>query len=209
MDSLLTIKNPYIIFLICYLIGSIPTAYLIGKIKNIDIRKVGSGNVGATNTARILGKKWAFLVLMADMAKGFLAVIMAKYLLSETIARNIILLAGVFSVLGHIFPLWLKFKGGRGVATVCGVVIALSPYQALLAFLIFIVILYLSKFVSLASLSGAVSLPASFFMFFDFSSSPAMFYFFSSLAMIIFFMHIKNIQRLINGTESKISSFAK
>lgn len=200
----------YRVLALSYLLGSLPTAYIIGKLKNIDIRKVGSGNVGATNTARILGKKWAILVLAVDIAKGLASIIIARRLLPNADSHGgYILMAGLFSVLGHIFPVWLNFKGGKGVATICGLVIALSPFQAIIAFLIFIITLYLSRFVSLSSLLGAISLPVTWFFFFNFEQAPLLFYFFATLAFIISVMHVKNIKRLLSGTESKISSFAK
>jgi len=200
----------YFVFVICYFLGSVPTAYIVGKLRNIDIRKVGSGNVGATNTARILGKKSAIFVLAVDIFKGFISIIIARILLPEADSHGAnILMAGVFAVAGHIFPVWLNFKGGKGVATVCGLVMALSPMQALTAFLVFLLTLYFFRFVSLSSLLGAISLPVSYFLFFNFEDKPLLFYFFTLLAFIISVMHIKNIKRLFSGTESKISSFAK
>jgi glycerol-3-phosphate acyltransferase PlsY len=201
----------YLTLLFAYLLGSIPTAFFVGKLKNIDIRKVGSGNVGATNTARILGKRWAALVLAIDVLKGIFTIIISKLVFSETSSHNLyfILFCGLLAVLGHIFPVWLNFKGGKGVATVGGVIIALSPFQAIIALLIFITILFLTKYVSLSSLLGIYSLPFTFFYFLNFSQYSVLFYFFISLVIIITIMHIKNIKRLISGTESKISSFAK
>lgn len=210
MNGFINANLEYFLLILCYFVGSIPTAYIIGKIQNIDIRKVGSGNVGATNTARILGKKWAILVLIVDILKGLTAVFLARLILKEENPHGgYILMAGLFSVLGHIFPIWLNFKGGKGVATVCGIVIALSPFQAYIAFSIFITTIYISKFVSLSSILGAISLPISFFLFFNFEQNSVLFYFFAALAVIISVMHVKNIKRLLNGTESKISSFAK
>jgi glycerol-3-phosphate acyltransferase PlsY len=210
MNDFIQANVKYAVFITCYFLGSVPTAFIIGKFKKIDIRKVGSGNVGATNTARVLGKAWAGVVLVVDILKGFLAILISRALLSNVDSHGgEVLMAGLFSALGHIFPVWLKFKGGKGVATVCGVVIALSPFQALIAFLIFVVTVYLSKFVSLASLLGAISLPLTSFFFFDFEINPLLFYFFAGLAAIILIMHIKNIKRLLDGTESRISSFAK
>jgi len=210
MPELIRENILYVTLFLCYLVGSLPTAYLVGKLRHIDIRKVGSGNVGATNTARILGKKWAVLVLVFDIGKGIVAISIARGLIDNVNPYGSeILAAGIFSVLGHIFPVWLHFKGGKGVATVCGIVIASSPYQALIAFSIFMITIYTSKFVSLSSLLGAWSLPVSYFFFFDFNQNPIMLYFFTALATMISVMHLKNIKRLISGTESKISSFAK
>lgn len=210
MNDLIQINVKYFVFILSYFVGSLPTAYLIGKLQNIDIRKVGSGNVGATNTARVLGKKWAIVVLAIDILKGSLAIGIARFLINDVDPYGIeILMAGLFSVAGHIFPVWLSFKGGKGVATVCGVVIALSPFQALIAFLVFVTTVYLTKFVSLSSLMGAMSLPLSFFFFFNYENNFLLLYFFIALAFIISIMHLKNIKRLLSGTESKISSFAR
>lgn len=200
----------YFVIVASYFIGSLPTAYLIGKFKNIDIRKEGSGNVGATNTARILGKKWAVIVLLVDVSKGFLSILLARLAINNVNPfGHEVLLAGMASVLGHIFPVWLKFKGGKGVATVCGLIVALSPLQALIAFFVFMTSIFLSKYVSLSSLLGVYSLPASYFLFFKFDNNSILFYFFAALALIITIMHLKNIQRLLSGKETKISSFAK
>ena len=200
----------YLFFLASYFLGSIPTAYLVGKAKKIDIRKVGSGNVGATNTARILGKRWAALVLLIDIIKGLFAVLVARKIFQPNeSAMYYVLASGFLAVVGHIFPVWLNFKGGKGVATVCGVVIGLSPFQALIAFFLFVTVLYITRYVSVSSIFGAVSLPVSFFLFFSYPENSELLYFFTGLAIIILLMHIKNIRRLLSGTESKISSFAK
>lgn len=211
MDTL-AVNPEYWVYPLSYLIGSLPSAYLLGKIKKVDIRKVGSGNVGATNAARILGKKTASIVLIMDMLKGFFSVWLAKYFLGINAENPNLLpgmLAGFFCVIGHIFPVWLKFKGGKGVATLCGIVIALSPVQAFVAFGVFVLTLYLSRFVSLSSMLGTVSLPFSYFVFFNYATHPELFYFFITLTLIILIMHSGNIKRLMSGTESKISTFAK
>jgi len=201
-----------------YLIGSIPTAYLLGKIKKIDIRKHGSGNVGATNVARILGKRVAALVLVIDIIKGFLAVFCSRLWFEagdsvEWINSHsyiyLMLLSGAFVVLGHIYPVWLKFKGGKGVATAAGILLALSPFQVLIGLGVFLASVSLSKIVSLSSMLAVMSLPFTYFFFFDFQHDAELFYFLLSLALFIVVKHRSNIVRIYHGTESKIGTFAR
>lgn len=191
-----------------YLIGSIPFAYLYGKIfKKIDIREHGSGNVGATNVLRVLGTKAGIIVLLFDILKGFLPVLIISYYVSW--ASHILwlpVLTGVFAILGHSFTIFLSFKGGKGVATSAGVFLALSPYSFLGALLLFIVVVYLSKYVSLGSMVAAVFLVVTHLLSYNkITGNPYVLAFTLLLAFFIIIKHKSNIKRLISGTENKIS----
>jgi glycerol-3-phosphate acyltransferase PlsY len=207
-------KNPMLFFIVgsgSYFIGSLPTAYLIGKLKNIDIRKLGSGNVGATNTFRTMGKKEGTIVLITDILKGFIPAFgIHIYFNSSPDEIYFLLLSGIFTVLGHIFPVWLKFKGGKGVATACGMLLAIAPGQTIIAMVIFFSTLVFTKFVSLGSILGVLSLPFTFFLFHEYSNdSRPLFIFLTSITLLVILKHKINIQKLWQGTESKISRFAR
>lgn len=193
---------------VAYLIGSIPTGYiLVKKIKGIDIRTVGSGSTGATNVKRVLGKKFFFIVMILDMFKGLLPIIAVKYL--PFIPTNIVkidiicILVGVILVVGHSKSIYLKFSGGKSVATSVGVLLGLCWYVALIAFLIWIVVVYISKYVSLGSIIALFSTPILMWLF-----DQPLSYIIFTLACALYvslYLHRENIQRLIAGTESKIS----
>ena len=199
--------NIIIAFLSAYILGSIPTSYIMGKlIKGIDIRDFGSGNVGATNALRILGTKIGVFTLIIDIGKGFLAVNIARFII-EYPSDLIIILTGLFAISGHIFTLFLKFKGGKGVATSAGVFIALVPIPMVIALFVFIVTVWLSKFVSLGSILSAFTLFVSELII-NIQSSFEKFeilIFTFVIALFIIIRHKANIQRLINGNENKIS----
>ena len=155
-----------------YLLGSLPTGFLIARAKGIDIRNVGSGNIGATNAIRVLGKPAGIFVLLADAAKGFCAVTFLSFFIflffygdkgDETMDAgwNLPIIAGIFAVLGHNYTCWLKFKGGKGIATTAGVYLALAPWALLIALVVFILALLVSRIVSVASMSAAEALPAA------------------------------------------------
>ena len=195
----------FLIFCFSYLIGSFPTAFLIGKSKNIDIRRYGSGNVGATNSARVLGKKIALAVLLIDILKGFLPLYLSNIYFSELDKKEIYILIAGFSVLtGHIFPLWLRFKGGKGVATMSGVLMALSPLQLGFALAIFTIVLIISKMVSMASIVSVFSMILTFFLSFSYEESYPILYFYCCSFVLILFAHKGNIKRIFSGTESKV-----
>lgn len=193
--------------LFAYLLGSIPTSIWIGKLFfNIDIRDHGSGNAGATNAFRVMGAKAGFAVFAIDMFKGFAAVRML-YLTDFYIPEtgnfvNFQLALGLVAMIGHIFPIFAQFRGGKGVATLSGVVLALHPLATLITFLIFIVTLLITKFVSLSSMIAAFCLP--FLLIFAFSSTtPSLVIFSMIIAILLLFTHQKNIERLIRGEEKK------
>jgi len=190
------------IILISYLLGSLPTGFLVGKyLKNIDLRTIGSGSTGATNVLRNVGKWPAFFVFLIDVGKGLIAVKIAQHFSGQGLIEVI---AGISAISGHIWPIWLRGKGGKAVATGLGMFLALSWKVGLASLGIFLIVLAKTKFVSLSSISAAILLP--FFMFFyikNFTHS----YFFISLivSVLVIWKHRTNITRLLKGEESKIN----
>lgn len=189
------------ILFLCYLLGSFPTGFLFGKyLKNIDLRKIGSGSTGATNVLRNIGKWPALLVFIIDVLKGFIAVKISYILISESIYE---VLAGSLAVSGHIWPIWLKGKGGKAVATGLGIFIAISWQVGLASFGIFLLVLSFSKFVSLSSITASLLLPI--FMFINLGKINHPYFIFSVLvAVLIIGKHKTNIARIIKGIEPKI-----
>jgi len=183
--------------IVSYLIGNLSPSYLLGKLaKNIDIREHGSGNAGATNVLRVMGKKFAALTFVVDALKGVLAVVVVRYFFGEDYA----MFAGVFVVAGHNWPFILKFKGGKGVATSIGLILVIHPFYGLVAMLIGIVTILKTKIVSLGSMVGMISF-AVLVLFF--SRDYAIFA--VVLAIMSLFRHKQNIHRLIRGEEKIIS----
>jgi glycerol-3-phosphate acyltransferase PlsY len=197
--------------LIAYLLGSIPTGFLVARARGVDIRTVGSGNIGATNVFRILGKSAGVFVLVVDAAKGWLAVFVVARFLSgwfypeagSTALEWFRLCAGVAAILGHNYTCWLHFKGGKGIATSAGVLVALVPVPLLIILAVWIVVFVLSRYVSLASILAAFTLP---FAAWAFGESRTMIFVTAALAALAIYKHKANLQRLINGTENRISA---
>ncbi len=193
--------------LFAYLLGSIPTSIWVGKVfYNIDIREHGSGNAGATNTFRILGAKAGFPVFFVDVMKGYAAVrllYLTDFYIPETgDFVNFQLALGLAAMIGHIFPIFAGFRGGKGVATLTGIVLALHPMATLITFVIFVVTLILSKFVSLSSMVAAFTFP--FTLIFVFSrTTPSLIIFSMIISILMLFTHQKNIERLFKGEEKK------
>ncbi len=193
--------------IIAYLLGSVPFGLLISKAKGIDIREHGSGNIGATNVVRVLGWKWGLPVFILDILKGFLP---TYYVWNYTDADfYIAIIVGILAILGHIFPVYLKFKGGKGVATGLGVFLGLSPLPTLGAVLIFVIMFLLTGYVSVGSLSAAFSLPIWILIYNyvkgEFYAYPLYFVFVAILvSAFVFYTHRKNIKRLLNGEEMRI-----
>jgi len=190
-----------------YLLGSIPTSYIMGKLtQGIDIRKFGSGNVGATNALRILGTKIGIFTLIVDIGKGVLAVNITRYIINQP-SDLIVILAGVLAIFGHIFTIFLRFKGGKGVATSAGVFIALAPIPTVIAFSVFIVTVWLSKFVSLGSITAAIALFLAELVINIVNSftDPEILIFTFFISLFIIIRHRANIHRLLEGNENKIS----
>lgn len=187
---------------IAYLLGSIPSALIVGKIsKNIDIREHGSGNLGATNAFRVLGTKAGIIVTLSDILKGTLATVLpllASFYIDVDISS---LFVGLFAVLGHTYPIFARFKGGKAAATSAGVILGVSPLMFVIIVLVFITILYLSKYVSLSSmLTGIIASIVSYLV-----SDRFLFFVILALTIFICIRHKDNIKRIINKTEPKIT----
>src|SRR3954447_8707161 len=201
----------YILTLVLsYLLGSIPTGFLVAKARGVDIRKFGSGNIGATNVFRYLGKPAGIFVLLVDALKGWVAVAgVASVILmwwfagrSPTFHDALSVSAGVAAILGHNFTCWLHFKGGKGIATSAGVLIALVPKALLIILAVWIIVFALTRFVSLASICASATLPfAEWFT----SHNLIMTGVTTAIAALAIYKHRGNIKRLLNGTESRIS----
>jgi len=195
-----------------YLIGSIPFGYLIGKFKGIDIRTQGSGNIGATNVTRVIGKNWGRLCFALDLLKGAVPVVVANCLLddlswtSHNTAGLLVVLTAFIVVVGHIYPIYLGFKGGKGVSTAAGAILALNPLAVLCAAAVWGIVFFSSRYVSLASICAAVALPAAAWVLAHFAgvsfSRPEMILLLV-FALLTVVRHISNIKRLLNGTESR------
>ena len=190
------------ILLVSYLLGSLPSGFLYAKnLKGIDIRKVGSGSTGATNVLRNIGRWPALIVFILDVLKGFIAVKIAYFLLSENIFQ---VLAGLCAITGHIWPVWLKGKGGKAVATGLGMFIALSWKVGLASFGTFLIVISLTKIVSISSISAALLLPIYMFIYIGTFNHPFTIFSFI-VAIIVIWKHRSNINRIAKGEEPKIS----
>jgi len=198
---------------IAYLLGSIPSAVWIGKrFHNIDVREHGSGNAGTTNTIRVLGWTTGIPVLLIDILKGWLAAMLPVFFhLSQhgtALLTDLQLLTGVIAIVGHIFPVFAEFRGGKGVATVFGVFLALQPVLTLCVIGVFLIVLFLTGIVSVSSMTAGLSFPILLFLFFDTPS--ILFKIFSVLtAIALIITHRKNIGRLMRGEEKKLINFRK
>ncbi|MBA4258276.1 MAG: acyl-phosphate glycerol 3-phosphate acyltransferase [Chitinophaga sp.] len=203
--------NEVLLILLAYLIGSVPTAVWISKYYfKIDIRDYGSGNAGATNTFRVLGSKWGTFVMLVDVLKGIIAtslyILLPYYLTDEWDRTNFMIGLGLAAVLGHIFPIWAGFRGGKGVATLLGMAVAIQPLVALCCVGVFLIVLYLTRFVSLSSILAGVSFMV--FILFIFNEKETLYRIFAVLvALMVILTHQKNIGRILKGTESKIPLF--
>ena len=211
-----------------YLLGSVPTGYLVGRRHGIDIREHGSGNIGATNVVRVLGKKPGYLVFFCDAIKGLLAVRLGIFLASRMLTGHIDvdeadlpatlekfqahldaviftagILAGLACILGHNFPIWLRFRGGKGVATTVGVILGLMPVAFVVAAVVWGVSFFTMRYVSLASMLAAAALPVA--VWFVTRTPGPMFWFSVVAALLIFWRHRANITRLLHGTEPRFN----
>lgn len=197
-----------LVLIIAYLIGSIPTALIISKrFFDIDIREYGSGNMGATNTFRVLGPRFGTIVMVADMLKGMAAVALYNfipfYIHSEWDRTNLMIGLGLAAVTGHIFPVWAQFRGGKGVATLFGMILAIQPAIAICCVAVFISVLYLTRYISLSSILAGVALPICVLWIYN---EHEVFYrvFAVTVACLVVLTHQKNISRLLNGNESRV-----
>jgi acyl phosphate:glycerol-3-phosphate acyltransferase len=202
-----------VLIFIAYLIGSLPTAVLVSKyFFGIDIRDYGSGNAGATNTFRVLGTRWGAFVMAVDIMKGvlasFLYLLLPYYLTNEWDRTNFMIGLGLSAVVGHIFPIWANFKGGKGVATLLGMVLAIQPLVALCVIVVFLLVLYLTRFVSLSSILASIAFPLFILVVFN-EPEPLYRVFAIAVALMVILTHQKNISRLLQGNESKARIFKR
>jgi len=198
----------FLLIITAYLIGSIPTALLISrKYFGIDIREYGSGNMGATNAFRILGAKFGTIIMAIDVMKGMVAVglfyLLPFYMSNELERTNFMIALGLSSVIGHIFPVFADFKGGKGVATILGMLLAIQPFVALACIGVFLVVLYLTRYVSLSSILGAIMLPICVLWIWNEDELTYRIFTLLVAAMVII-THQKNISRIIKGAENRV-----
>ena len=182
-----------------YLLGSVPTGYLMGTWMGVDVRTEGSGNIGATNVARVIGKRQGIMTLVADVAKGFLPVFAAFQLGFAPAAA----LVGTAAFLGHLYPVFLKFQGGKGVATAFGVFVGLAPLATLVLIVIFAAVALTSRIVSLSSMVAALAAPVTLWFF---SYPPAVVGLSALIASMIIIRHRDNVRRLLAGTEPRFGA---
>jgi len=195
-----------------YLLGSIPFGYLVGRIAGIDIRNCGSGNIGATNVIRTLGRSYGYPVFAADFLKGFgavkMSILIAARMQPDWISSEMFgIAAAISSVLGHSFPVWLRFKGGKGVATSAGALFGLAPVAALVGAAIWVLIFLLTRYVSVASVAAAAALPLIILITTRLSQTAGKLLFYSSvcLAAVVIWRHRSNLSRLMRGTEQRFT----
>ncbi len=197
-----------VIVIASYLLGSIPFGYLVGKMRGIDIRQHGSGNIGATNVLRVLGKKFGIPVFICDALKGLIAVRGAMSFAAHGHAippAAAGIMAALCCIIGHNFPVWLAFKGGKGIATSAGVLIGMVPVAAALTLAVWVIIFYSTRYVSLASICASIALPVIVVacLFLGLETGWPFFYFSVVAALLAVWRHRSNIQRLLNGTEPR------
>jgi glycerol-3-phosphate acyltransferase PlsY len=201
--------NELLLICLSYLIGSIPTAVWISRsIHGIDIRDYGSGNAGATNTFRVLGPRLGSIVMLVDVLKGFvgtsLYILLPFYMTSELDRTNFMIALGLAAVIGHIFPIWAGFRGGKGVATLLGMAVAIQPVVAACCLAVFLLVLVLTRFVSLSSIIAGICFMVCILFIFN-EKEPLYRIFAVLVALMVVLTHQKNIGRILKGTESKIA----
>lgn len=202
------LMNELLLIVAAYLLGSIPTAVWVSlHFFGIDIREYGSGNAGATNTYRVLGAKWGTGVMIADMLKAVMAVKLAFFLPesydNELYLVNLQLGLGLAAVIGHIFPVWADFRGGKGVASLFGMVLGIQPNVALCCVGVFVLVLFLTRWVSLSSILASVAFPV--FILIIFNEPETLYRIFAIIvALLVLLTHQKNIGRILKGSESKL-----
>jgi glycerol-3-phosphate acyltransferase PlsY len=207
------ILNATMVFAIAYLLGSIPSAVWIGKLfHNIDVREHGSGNAGASNTIRVLGWKTGIPVLLIDLGKGWLAAMLPVFFNlaapDSAAATNFQIISGLIAITGHIFPLFAGFRGGKGVASIFGVLLAVQPLLTIACFGIFLIVILLTGIVSVSSMSAGLAFPVFLMLIFD---TPSLIFkiFSIFIAIAIMVTHRKNIGRLLKGEEKKLIKWGK
>jgi len=207
--------------LVAYLLGSIPFGFLAARARGIDIRTVGSGNIGATNAMRVLGKPMGIAVLVLDACKGWFACLAGAWIGAALLSagqgglahaqdsataagpslERLTVIAGVFAVLGHNYTCWLKFKGGKGIATTAGVYLALAPWPLLIALVVFVLAVLLTRYISVGSMAAAVALPVAVWVMIP--HQPLLGVVTTALGALAIYKHKSNLQRLLAGTENR------
>jgi glycerol-3-phosphate acyltransferase PlsY len=195
-----------------YLFGSFPTGYFVGRLTGVDVRAVGSGNIGATNVLRVLGKRWGYTVFFVDAFKGFAAVRLAIFIAKRLpdLAPHpeyFGILAAMLCIVGHTFPVWLRFKGGKGVATSAGALFGLMPMVVPFIVIVWIIIFEITRYVSVASIVASASLPVAVWLFlrWGYLEGAALLYFSMAIAALVLWRHRSNFSRLLNGTEQRFT----
>jgi glycerol-3-phosphate acyltransferase PlsY len=218
------ISTYIVVAIIAYLLGSIPFGYILVRVfTGADVRAQGSGNIGATNVARTGKKGLAIATLVLDAAKGALAVVVADVIHGLTLPPEpqlyfvpievlegqrygLMAVAALFAILGHMYPVWLKFKGGKGVATGLGVFLALAPKAVLIVLVFFLIIVAITRYVSLGSIAAAALFPLAFYYMHPQHGTPLILTMISGVSLLIIWKHRENIQRLIAGHENKFGA---
>jgi glycerol-3-phosphate acyltransferase PlsY len=195
-----SITAQFIVVAAAYLIGSIPTGLLLGRAYGIDVRKEGSGNIGATNLYRTVGRKIGIITLIGDCLKGLLPVLIVK---ASTFPPELAAWVGLAAFCGHVFSLFLKFKGGKGVATAMGVFLALAPVAVAIAMALFAALIFLWRYVSLGSISAAAAMPLAVYLLGGNRTITIVTFI---IALIVIARHHENISRLLSGTESRFKA---
>lgn len=212
-----------VVFILCYLIGAIPSSLWMGKIFfNVDIRQHGSGNAGATNTFRILGWKAGAIVLLFDFGKGLFATAVVSQLAYSIgsgpvsfyqgwdVASMLLILSGLAAVIGHMFPVYAGFKGGKGAATACGMLYGIEPISISISLALFLILMFSTRYVSVGSIFASIIYPFSQLVLrygYGWEIDGSIILFSSAIALGIVIKHKTNIKRLLNGTENRIRSF--
>ena len=198
------------VVLISYLLGSIPAGYLAGRIAGIDIRHAGIGNIGATNVTRVLGKRYGYPVFVVDFLKGLMAVsisiLVEKRVQPVLVPTELLgIVAAISCVIGHSFPVWLSFKGGKGVATSMGALFGLVPFVALIGVAVWVITFEMTRYVSVASMTAALAVPISILILMPLKQTggAVLLYFSICLAALVIFRHRSNLSRLVRGTEPR------
>ena len=189
-----------------YLVGSVPFGYLIGRARGVDVRTVGSKNIGATNVYRTVGKGWGILAFACDFLKGLLPTLLAVQFVSTSSSliphpSSLPVCVGLAAVIGHTLTVFMRFRGGKGVATAFGMMMALAPYPSLLAFAVFVVTVWLSHYISLGSMLAALALAG---LVWAFPATLLLRVIVALIAVFVIYKHRSNIGRLVSGTENKI-----
>jgi acyl phosphate:glycerol-3-phosphate acyltransferase len=206
------VLTPVIAAAVGYLLGSFPSGLIISRTRGIDIRKHGSGNIGATNVLRVLGKKWGYLVFGLDALKGFAAVRIAFLISiaagSATTRPELLGIAGGLAcILGHTFPIWLRFHGGKGVATSAGVLLGLMPLAVISVFAVWLILFQVTRYVSVASIGAAAALPLFVWLYLsrDLLTGASLLPFSILIAGVVLWRHRSNMRRLLQGKEERFS----